>query len=132
MAVSLSSQLHDPQERAMAFLRSAQLFLPASPQKAGECLGQITEEPLDTYDFYFARYETDYLLGNLNSAEANLCQCIESAPERMEPYLTLADFLLQRRDVKKALDVLISFQKQNDPSQLINSFIQKIDTNAFQ
>jgi glycosyltransferase involved in cell wall biosynthesis len=132
MAVSLSSQLRDPQERAMAFLRSAQLFLPASPQKAGECLGQITEEPLDIYDFYFARHEIDYLLGNLKSAEANLCRCIEKAPERMEPYLTFADLLLQRRDVKKALDVLISFQKQNGPSQVIDSFIQKIDTNAFQ
>lgn len=115
----------------MAFLRSAQLFLPASPRKAGECLGQITDEPLDIYDFYFARYETDYLLGNLNGAEANLCRCIERAPERMEPYLTLADLLLQRRDVKKALDVLILFQKQNRPSQLIDSFIQNIDTNVF-
>jgi hypothetical protein len=50
----------------------------------------------------------------------------------MEPYLTLADLLLQRRDVKKTLDVLSSFQKQNGPSQIIDSFIQKIDTNAFQ
>ncbi len=127
MAVALSSQLRDSPERAMAFLRSAQLFLPASPDKASECLEQITEEPLDIYDFYFARYETDYLLGNLNSAEANLCQCMEMVPKRMEPYLTLADFLLQRRDVKEALDVLISFQKQNGPSQLIDSFIQKIN-----
>jgi len=128
MAVSLSSQMRDPQERAMAFLRSAQLFLPAFPLKADECLKQITEEPLDIYDFYFARYETDYLLGNLNNAEANLCQCMERVPERMEPYLTFANLFLQRRDVKRALDVLTTFQKQNGPSQLIDSFIQQINT----
>lgn len=127
MAVSLSSQMRDPQERAMAFLRSAQLFLPASSQKASECLEQITEEPLDIYDFYFAKYETDYLLGNLNSAEANLCRCMEMVPERMEPYLTFADLLMRRRDIKRALDVLSSFQKQNSPSQVIDSFIQKIN-----
>jgi len=127
MAVSLSSQMRDPRERAMAFLRSAQLFLPVFPRKAGECLKQITEEPFDIYDFYFARYETDYLLGNLNSAEANLCRCMERVPERMEPYLTFADLLLRRREVKRALDVLISFQEQNGSSQVIDSFIQKIN-----
>jgi hypothetical protein len=119
--------MRDPQERAMAFLRSAQLFLPASPRKASECLEQITEEPLDIYDFYFARHETDYLLGNINSAEANLCQCMEMVSERMEPYIIYADLLLRRRDIKRALDVLISYQKQNGHSQVIDSFIQKIN-----
>jgi len=130
MAISLSSQLQDSQERAMAFLRSAQLCLPASPRKGRECLEKITEEPLDIYDFYFAKYETDYLLGSLSSAEANLCQCMERVPERMEPYITYADLLLRRRDIERALDVLISFQKQNDPSQVIDSFIQKIKSHS--
>ena len=52
---------------------------------------------------------------------------MEMVPERMEPYLTLADLLLRRQDVKRALDVLISFQEQNGPSQVIDSFIQKIN-----
>lgn len=129
-AISLSAQLRHPHERAMAFLRNAQLYLPGNPRKARECLAQIREEPLDVFDFYFTRQETDYLLGDLKGAEENLRRCIEKSPERMEPYLTLADLLLQRQNAEKALEVLDSFQKQNSPSQLMDSFIEKIKTHV--